>query len=97
MTREIPGWHLTKLSQAICLASVLSGPAFGGTFKLGEVEGKLDSTLSVGASWSVRSSDPELVGAGNKSCLQHMIEAGLLITPPCHNLLNAFPVSDAAS
>ncbi|NQD92856.1 DUF1302 domain-containing protein [Pseudomonas sp. CrR25] len=35
------------------------------TFKLGEVEGKLDSSLSVGASWSVRGADPDLVGARN--------------------------------
>ncbi|WP_137818345.1 DUF1302 domain-containing protein [Pseudomonas sp. 2FG] len=65
MTRKIPGWHLTKLSQAICLASVFSGSAFGVEFNLGELEGKLDSSLSVGASWSARDADPDMIGASN--------------------------------
>ncbi|NQD91109.1 DUF1302 domain-containing protein [Pseudomonas sp. CrR25] len=34
-------------------------------FNLGEVEGRFDSSLSVGASWSARGADPDLVGARN--------------------------------
>lgn len=65
MTRKRLGWYLTKLPHAMCLGSVLSTPALGETFSVGEIKGKFDSSLSVGASWSVRGADPALVGASN--------------------------------
>ena len=52
-------WRLAKLPLAVSLASTLAAPAFGVTFNIGEIEGQLDSSMSVGASWSVRSADPD--------------------------------------
>ncbi|WP_137974379.1 DUF1302 domain-containing protein [Pseudomonas sp. F(2018)] len=35
------------------------------SFNIGEIEGQVDSSLSVGASWSMRGADPDLVGVRN--------------------------------
>ena len=53
--------------KALALAIALSGAsgAQAVTFNIGEIEGQFDSSLSVGASWSVRSADPELIGGHN--------------------------------
>jgi hypothetical protein len=56
---------MAKLPLAVSLASTLAAPAFGVTFNVGEIEGQLDSSVSVGASWSVRGADPDLVGSRN--------------------------------
>jgi len=50
---------------AMLCALSLSAPSWAVSFSLGEVEGQLDSSLSVGASWSTRSADPDLIGANN--------------------------------
>lgn len=42
-----------------------SSPLIAATFNLGEIEGQLDSSLAVGASWSLRNADPELIGMNN--------------------------------
>jgi len=60
-----PFWRLAKLPLAVSLASTLATPAFGVTFNIGEIEGQFDSALSVGASWSVRGADPDLIGVNN--------------------------------
>ncbi|MDG9924323.1 MULTISPECIES: DUF1302 domain-containing protein [unclassified Pseudomonas] len=65
MTTTKPFWRMAKLPLAVSLASTLAAPAFGVTFNIGEIEGQLDSSLSVGASWSVRSADPDLIGVNN--------------------------------
>ncbi|MEO4046259.1 DUF1302 domain-containing protein [Pseudomonas sp. CAU 1711] len=65
MTTTKPFWRMAKLPLAVSLASTLAAPAFGVTFNIGEIEGQLDSTLSVGASWSVRSADRDLIGVNN--------------------------------
>lgn len=65
MTTFKQTWRLAKLPLAVSLASTLAAPAFGVTFNMGEIEGSFDSSLSVGASWSVRGADPDLVGARN--------------------------------
>ncbi|WP_043306916.1 DUF1302 domain-containing protein [Pseudomonas sp. ML96] len=65
MIKNQPFWRLAKLPLAVSLASTLAAPAFGVSFNIGEIEGQLDSTLSVGASWSMRSADPELIGGHN--------------------------------
>ena len=65
MTKTQPFWRLAKLPLAVSLASTLAAPAFGVTFNIGEIEGQFDSSLSVGASWSARSADPDLIGANN--------------------------------
>jgi hypothetical protein len=65
MTTTKPFWRLAKLPLAVSLASTLAAPAFGVTFNIGEIEGQLDSSLSVGASWSTKSADPDLIGVNN--------------------------------
>ncbi|MWV17655.1 DUF1302 family protein [Pseudomonas sp. L-22-4S-12] len=65
MTTTQPFWRMAKLPLAVSLASTLAAPAFGVTFNVGEIEGQLDSSLSVGASWSVRGADPDLIGVNN--------------------------------
>ena len=53
--------HLLTL--AIVLGT--AAPAQAVNFNIGEIEGQLDSSLSVGASWSMRSADPDLIGEAN--------------------------------
>ncbi|WKC38036.1 DUF1302 domain-containing protein [Ectopseudomonas chengduensis] len=64
-TKTKPYWRLAKLPLAVSLASTLAAPAFGVTFNIGEIEGQFDSSLSVGASWSTRGADPDLIGVNN--------------------------------
>lgn len=65
MTKTKPFWRLAKLPLAVSLASTLAAPAYAVSFNIGEIEGQLDSSLSVGASWSMRSADPDLYGVNN--------------------------------
>lgn len=65
MTKTKQIWRLAKLPLAVSLASTLAAPAFGVTFNIGEIEGQFDSSMSVGASWSVRGADPDLIGVNN--------------------------------
>jgi hypothetical protein len=65
MTQTKQTWRLAKLPLAVSLASTLAAPAFGVNFNIGEIEGQFDSSLSVGASWSMRSADPDLIGRNN--------------------------------
>lgn len=65
MTAIKQTWRLAKLPLAVSLASTLAVPAFAVTFNVGEIEGSLDSSLSVGASWSMRDADPDLIGKNN--------------------------------
>jgi hypothetical protein len=51
------------LAVAVALGCV--APVQAISFNIGEVEAQFDSALSVGASWSVRGADPDLVGARN--------------------------------
>ncbi|AOE87339.1 DUF1302 domain-containing protein [Pseudomonas sp. TCU-HL1] len=65
MTTTTTFWRLAKLPLAVSLASTLAAPAFGVTFNIGEIEGQFDSSLSVGASWSMRGADKDLIGVNN--------------------------------
>ena len=65
MTTRKPFWRLARLPLAVSLASTLAAPAFGVTFNIGEIEGQFDSSLSVGASWSMASPDKDLIGVNN--------------------------------
>ncbi|MDC7824193.1 DUF1302 domain-containing protein [Pseudomonas sp. BLCC-B13] len=56
-----PSWRRARLALAITLATVTSGTASAVTFQIGEIEGQLDSNLSVGASWALRNPDPDLL------------------------------------
>jgi hypothetical protein len=58
-------WRRARLPLVIGLANSLALPVYGMTFNLGEIEGQFDSSLSVGASWSLRGADPELIGENN--------------------------------
>jgi hypothetical protein len=51
------------LALAIALGTI--APAHAVNFNIGEIEGQLDSSISVGASWSMRGADPDLVGSAN--------------------------------
>jgi hypothetical protein len=52
------------LTLAVALGS-LAPTVQAVSFNVGEIEGQLDSSLSLGASWSMRSADPDLVGTTN--------------------------------
>ena len=65
MTKNKPFWRLAKLPLAVSLASTIAAPAFAVSFDIGEIEGQFDSSLSVGASWSMRGADPDLIGRNN--------------------------------
>ncbi|WP_394558253.1 DUF1302 domain-containing protein [Aquipseudomonas alcaligenes] len=57
------GFGLSLLAAAIALGSVANVQAV--SFNIGEIEGQLDSSLSLGASWSMRGADRDLIGANN--------------------------------
>lgn len=65
MTTANQFWRRAKLPLAVSLASTLAGPAFGVSFNIGEIEGKFDSSLSVGASWSTEKANKNLIGVNN--------------------------------
>ena len=65
MTKTKQIWRLAKLPLAVSLATTLAAPAFGVTFNIGEIEGQFDSSMSVGASWSVKGADKDLIGVNN--------------------------------
>ena len=50
---------------ALAIALGISAPAQAVNFNIGEIEGQFDSSLSVGASWSMRSPDRDLIGPNN--------------------------------
>jgi hypothetical protein len=50
---------------AIAVALGCVAPVQAITFNVGELEGQFDSSLSIGASWSVRGADPDFVGTRN--------------------------------
>ncbi|MDH4583409.1 DUF1302 domain-containing protein [Pseudomonas sp. BN415] len=50
---------------AAAVAASIAFPAGAVSFNVGEIEGQFDSSLSVGASWSMRGADPDLIGVNN--------------------------------
>jgi hypothetical protein len=64
MTKKMHAWSLAALPLAIGLAS-FSGSANAVNFNLGEVEGQLDSQLSIGASMSTQNADKRFVSLSN--------------------------------
>ena len=50
---------------AAAIALIAAPIAQAVTFNVGEIQGQLDSSLSVGASWSLRSPERDLIGANN--------------------------------
>jgi len=53
----------TSLALAIALST--AAPAYAVNFNIGEIEGQFDSSMSIGASWSMADRDMDLVGAAN--------------------------------
>ena len=53
--------HALAMAIAFCIAA----PAEAVNFNVGEIEGQFDSSLSVGASWSMRGADKDLIGVNN--------------------------------
>ncbi|WP_137973788.1 DUF1302 domain-containing protein [Pseudomonas sp. F(2018)] len=51
------------LALAVALGTI--APAHAVNFNIGEIEGQLDSSISVGASWSTASPDKDLIGNAN--------------------------------
>ncbi|MNF27377.1 hypothetical protein D3C84_80290 [compost metagenome] len=50
---------------AVAVAIAVNSPVFAKDFSIGEIEGSFDSALSVGASWAVRSPDPDFISNFN--------------------------------
>ncbi|RJG10365.1 DUF1302 domain-containing protein [Pseudomonas cavernicola] len=59
-TRKRPGIFQPKIL-AIAVALGTAAPAYAVSFNIGEIEGQFDSSLSVGASWSVRGADRDFI------------------------------------
>lgn len=57
------GMYPHALAIAVALGSAL--PAQAASFTIGEIEGRFDSSLSVGSSWSMRGADPDFISPGN--------------------------------
>ena len=55
-------WRRAKLALAVSLAST---HAWGVSFNIGDVEGQIDSELSIGANWSTAKADRKLIGTNN--------------------------------
>ncbi len=53
----------TSLALAIALST--AAPAYAVNFNIGEIEGQFDSSMSIGASWSMADRDMDLVGINN--------------------------------
>ncbi|UXY52975.1 DUF1302 domain-containing protein [Pseudomonas tohonis] len=53
------------LSIAMALASGAVAPVQAGTFNIGEIQGRFDSSLSIGASWATQDADREFIGVAN--------------------------------
>ncbi|HCF6874153.1 TPA: DUF1302 domain-containing protein [Pseudomonas aeruginosa] len=65
MIRTRKRWPLARLPLAVACSISFMPPAFAVSFTIGEIEGQFDSSLSVGASWAMRSADPDLIGINN--------------------------------
>ncbi len=65
MTRTTMRGLFRPHALATAIALGLAGHSQAVSFNLGEIEGQLDSSLSIGASWSVRSPDPSFISNFN--------------------------------
>ncbi|WP_166359431.1 DUF1302 domain-containing protein [Pseudomonas akapageensis] len=57
--------NLRPHALAFAIACCIAAPAHAVNFNVGEIEGQFDSSLSIGASWSVRNADQDLIGGNN--------------------------------
>ncbi len=65
MTKTTMRAIFTPQALAVAVALGASAQANAVSFNIGEIEGKFDSSLSVGASWGMRDADKSLVGTPN--------------------------------
>jgi hypothetical protein len=65
MTRTTGPGLFQPHTLALAVAVGFAAPAQAVNFNIGEIEGQFDSSLSVGASWSMRSPDRDLIGPNN--------------------------------
>lgn len=65
MTRTTGPGLFQPHTLALAVAVGFAAPAQAINFNIGEIEAQLDSSLSVGASWSMRSPDRDLIGPNN--------------------------------
>lgn len=64
MKTHVASSYSLKALALIC-ASLISAPMYAADFKLGEIDGRFDSSLSIGSSWALRNPDPGLIGTNN--------------------------------
>ena len=69
------------------------------SFNIGEIEGQLDSSRSVCASWSIRGADPDLVGVrnGGEATSQNTDDGHPGETTSIFNSISAIHMVDAAA
>jgi hypothetical protein len=65
MSNKMSAPPVARLALAIAVASGAASSAHAVDFNLGQIEGKFDSQLSVGASWAVRGADPDFIAVAN--------------------------------
>ncbi|CAE6900860.1 MULTISPECIES: DUF1302 domain-containing protein [Pseudomonas] len=65
MTRTTGPGLFQPHTLALAVAVGFAAQAQAVTFNIGEIEGQFDSSLSIGASWSMRSPDRDLIGPNN--------------------------------
>jgi hypothetical protein len=63
-TIKRPGFFQPR-TLALAVALGISAPAHAFNFNIGPVDGQLDSSLSVGGSWSTQDADKDLIGPNN--------------------------------
>lgn len=63
--------NVQRFAKLLCLCALISVaggiPQYASAvnFKLGDIDGRFDSSLSIGESWGLQSADPKLIGRGN--------------------------------
>lgn len=65
MTRTTRQGFFQPKTLALAVALGTAAPAYAINFNIGELEGQFDSSMSVGASWSMADRDMDLVGQAN--------------------------------
>lgn len=65
MTKTTRQGFFQPKTLALAVALGTAAPAYAVNFNIGEIEGQFDSSMSVGASWSMADRDMDLVGKSN--------------------------------
>ncbi|ROL90219.1 DUF1302 domain-containing protein [Pseudomonas chlororaphis] len=62
-TKSTGTMYPQRLAMAVALATAL--PAYAADFNIGEIEGRFDSSLSIGSSWGTNNPDKAFIGVAN--------------------------------